>query len=248
MRGHLFTLIELLIVIGIIATLAALLLPAIGNAKGMAKRLSCANNMRNVYQGYQLYVSDFNGWLPPLGNSENIYFIDQLYLRSARNPIRNFSSSGFISIRFKIADAGVYICPSISKASDSLCWPEGMDEEEYNLSNYVHSYGRNLGSEDNLRGCWGGGDGVTNCVYRRFDMIRDRSVLFGETGYYSKTGTSFPANYSSPLRETDRARYGSLFSPHWIHNGKSANFAFKEGCVASYRYGSGDFDSNYALK
>ena len=60
-----FTLIELLMVIAIIATLAALLLPVLRSARAMAQKTACTSNLRQLFVAGINYSSDYDHWLPP---------------------------------------------------------------------------------------------------------------------------------------------------------------------------------------
>jgi prepilin-type N-terminal cleavage/methylation domain-containing protein len=64
LRG--FTLVELLVVIGIIAVLIAILLPALQQAREQAKRVQCASNLHQICLSLIMYANEDNGWVPPV--------------------------------------------------------------------------------------------------------------------------------------------------------------------------------------
>jgi prepilin-type processing-associated H-X9-DG protein/prepilin-type N-terminal cleavage/methylation domain-containing protein len=66
-----FTLLELLVVIGIIGILAGLLLAALAGAKRKANQVQCLNNLKQLGTGMRIYVDDNSDAFPGLGSRHN---------------------------------------------------------------------------------------------------------------------------------------------------------------------------------
>ena len=65
-----FTLVELLVVIGIIALLVGILMPALTKARKSAQAVQCMSNVRQLGVGFMMYVDKYKGYLPWTGNSD----------------------------------------------------------------------------------------------------------------------------------------------------------------------------------
>ncbi|MDB5325835.1 MAG: epsG 2 [Phycisphaerales bacterium] len=62
---HGFTLVELLVVIGIIALLISILLPSLNRARAAARKMACLSNLRQIGLGMGMYLNEFKGVFPP---------------------------------------------------------------------------------------------------------------------------------------------------------------------------------------
>src|SRR5688572_22984284 len=73
-----FTLVELLVVIGIIAVLIGLLLPALGRAREHAKRTECLSNLRTLGQAMYLYANASRDRLPNSNPPNTVFDYDAI--------------------------------------------------------------------------------------------------------------------------------------------------------------------------
>jgi len=136
--GAAFTLLELLVVIGIIAILAAILLPVLSAAKRRAAQAACINNLNQLGLGMHMYVDDSGGTFPGMASQHSGFqAADWIYWRTntANPPVEKSP----IVITLAGASRTLFRCPLDTDDSARIAQADAVNGPylySYSLTSY----------------------------------------------------------------------------------------------------------------
>jgi prepilin-type N-terminal cleavage/methylation domain-containing protein/prepilin-type processing-associated H-X9-DG protein len=144
-----FTLVELLVVIGIIAILISVLLPALANARNKANAVKCASNMRQIYILCTMFAAEHKGRLPRpalVGNNAsdiNMANTNAWCMVGSSYGIADLTDSGGVLWRFlkgQSARAELLYCPGDNGENPVI----GSNVQSGEARNFSYSFNCNI--------------------------------------------------------------------------------------------------------
>ena len=225
-RGRAFTLVEVLVVVGIVALLMGIVLPTVGRMRSANRQVACASNLRTIGQALTAYAHDNREEYPriiaePSDNGD--YMAAHEPAADVMSPFANATNGKnasyaalFLLVRSELVKPDVFICPATKDTVDDF---QGQDFRR--RSNFT-----------NIRATESGEVVATNCSYTYACMYPAKFASIKRMKY-----GVLPARY--PLAADKSLRRCSLFPDDNAgapgnsrnHQRKGQNVLYADGAV-----------------
>ncbi|MCE5313867.1 MAG: prepilin-type N-terminal cleavage/methylation domain-containing protein [Armatimonadota bacterium] len=220
-----FTLVELLTVISVIATLAAMLFPAFESALESGRSASCLNNVKQLASGFMLYTDDNGNRLPNSTDGTTgagqlggwMYF--SKYPANDTTESRNSFNPQQGSLFHYVNSMNVYICPSDMQGKQS--------GNSYSANSYLFGSYDSEGKFTASKSTSGFAQGRSLSDFYQ----ASKWVMLGEEASSSESGSS--ASYIRTNSTDDGYLYVGYNTVSTRHKGGS-NYAFLDGHAKWY--------------
>jgi prepilin-type N-terminal cleavage/methylation domain-containing protein/prepilin-type processing-associated H-X9-DG protein len=249
-RADAFTLVELLVVIGVIAILISMLLPAVNKARHQANSLVCASNLRQAGLAFTQYVADNKGWITPFSRGYGFNWTDPIIFSNQYKATYNATTAvndyrWFNYLHRYTRTYSVFNCPVITAQTSVYSLPGNQTQVKSRDGD---------GTPNNISPGYSAVGVSSNYAYASDQMGRSergtavpvyhRARKYASVSALAKTAGANPNDLIVAMdgvynvtAYVSTGQYGLLDARRFCHPGKRANTLFLDAHVESKTIG-----------